>query len=100
MPQTMAAIVAKTAVSVNFAEVGKDALDVVQRVGPHGMTRQFGALPWRQFARNLAAQRLDALLQSLELLERFLIVGGSTLQLLNLLFDVLQFRLRVGSGLP
>ena len=49
---------------------------------------------------NLAAQRFDALLQPLQLLEGFLIVGGSTLQLLNLLLDVLQFRLRVGSGLP
>ena len=90
-------IVAKSAVAVNFAEVGKDALDVVQRIGPHGMARQFGALPWRELARDLPAQSFHALLQAFSCLQGLLIVGGSALQLLNLLFDALQFRLRFRS---
>ena len=62
------------------------------------MTRQLGALPRRQLARDLAAQRLDALLQALQLLEGLLVIAGSALQLFNLLLDALQFRMRVGSG--
>ena len=87
-------IVAKTAVAVNLAEVGKDALNVVQRIGTLGMARQFGALPGRQLAGHLPAQRVHALVQFLQLLLRFLIVAGSALQLLNLFLDAFQFVLR------
>ena len=77
MPQIIAASSPKAAVAVNFAEVGKDALDVVQRIRTVGMARQFGALPGGQLARHLAAQRVDAVVQRLQLLLRFLIVAGS-----------------------
>ena len=38
-------VVAKAAVAVNFAEVGEHALDVVERLRPLRMPRQFGFLP-------------------------------------------------------
>jgi hypothetical protein len=60
-------IVGKSAVAVNLAKVGEDAIDIVQRIGPHGMPRHFGALPRREIAGDLAAQGIDALMQILEL---------------------------------
>ena len=51
-------IVAKTAVAMDLAEIGKDALDVVQRIRTHGVARQLGALPRRELASHLAAQRV------------------------------------------
>jgi hypothetical protein len=45
MPQMMAASSPKGAVAVNFAEVGEDALDVVEGLGTLRMPRQFGFLP-------------------------------------------------------
>src|SRR5271165_7263393 len=91
-------VVGKAAVTVNLADIGKNPLDVIEGIGTHGVAGHFGALPRREFARNLAAQRLYALLQLLKLLEGFLVVGGSALQLLDLFLDALQFRLRAGCG--
>ena len=76
MPQIIAGIVAKAAVAMNFAEVGKDALDVVERIGTVGMARQLGALPRSQLSRHLPAQRVDAIVQDLQLALRVLIVAG------------------------
>ena len=45
MPQMIGGIVAETAVAVNFAEIGEQALDVVERLRTLGMPRQFGFLP-------------------------------------------------------
>ncbi len=91
-------IVAEAAVAVNLAEVGKDALNVVERVGPVRMARQLGALPRGQFAGHLALERLDALMQHHQLLLRLLIVAGGGMQLLNLFFNSLEFFLRFGSS--
>ncbi len=68
-------------------------LDVVERVRTVGMTSQFGALPGGQLPRHLAAQRVDAIMQSLQLLLRFGIVPRGALQLLNLLLDFFQLGL-------
>ena len=58
------------------------------------MARQLGALPWRQLARHLAAQRVHAPMHFLQLAARFLIVAGSDLQLLDLFLDAFQLVLR------
>ena len=91
-------VVAKTAVAVNFAEVGEDALDVIQRIGTAGMARQFGALPGSQLAGHLPAERRNPVMQYLQLLLGILIVSGSGLQLLNLTFDAFQLLLRFRNG--
>src|ERR1035437_7905422 len=72
-------IVAKTAVAMNLAEVGKDALDVVQRIRTHGVARQLGTLPGRELASHLAAQRVNPSVHFLQLATGFLVVAGSAL---------------------
>ena len=48
-------VVAKAAIAVNFAEIGEDALDVVERLRTLRMPRQFGLSPRRWEARSSAA---------------------------------------------
>ena len=100
MPANHGGIVAKTAVAVNLAEVGEDALNVVQGIRPHGMARQFGTLPRRQLASHLAAQSVHPPMHLLQLAARLLIVAGRSLQLLNLFLDAFEFGLALSKKLP
>ncbi len=43
-------VVAEATISVEFAEIGEDAFDVVEQVRPHGMASQLGSFPGAQFA--------------------------------------------------
>src|SRR5580658_9463993 len=44
-PANKRGIVAKPAIAVNLAPIGKYSLDVIKSLRPLGMTRQFGLLP-------------------------------------------------------
>ena len=90
-------IVAEAAVAVNFAPVGKNALDIIQRVGTLRMTRQFRALPGVQVRRNLAAKAVHPLVQLLDLAQRFRVLPLQRLQARDLLLDFFQFLLRFQS---
>src|SRR5579864_2444408 len=85
-------IVAEAAVSVNFAEVREDALDVVERLGALRMSRQFGLLPGAGRGVHFAAQGLDAVLELGDLpLHGSVGIGG--LHFGDLALDLLEFLL-------
>ena len=90
-------IVAESAVSVNLAPVGENALNIIQRVRTLRMTRQFGPLPRVQMRRNLAAKVVHAIVQLLDLPKRFRVLPLQRLQTRDLLFDFFQFLLRLQS---
>ncbi len=100
MPHTIAGSSPKAAVAVDFAEVGKDALDVVERIRTVGMTRQFGALPRRQLAGHLAAQRFHAVVQHLQLLLRLLIARRRRSAVARSAFRSFPARLALWKQLP
>ncbi len=56
-------IVAKSAVAVDFAEVSKQALDVIECLGTLGMASQFGFLPGGWGRLHLSPQIANALLE-------------------------------------
>src|SRR5664279_4102226 len=72
-------IVTKTAVSVNFAEIGKDALNVIQRIRTHRVACKFGTFPRRELASYLTPQRVHPDVHFLQLAAGFLVVAGSAL---------------------
>ena len=92
-------IVAEAAVAVNFAEVGKNALDVVESLGALRMPRQFGLLPCGGRSVHLLPQGIDALLQFRDL-PPGRIVGAVRFHLRHLALDLLQFLLCFFGRLP
>ena len=92
-------VVAKAAVAVNFAEVGEDALDVVERLRTLRMPRQFGLLPGGGRRVHFLPQGLDAFLQFGDLAAGG-VVGAGRFQVGDLALDLLQFLLRFFSGVP
>ena len=86
-------IVAEAAVAVNFAEVGEDALDVVERLRTLRMPRQFGFLPGSGWCIHFAAQGFDAILQFGDLAAGC-VVGAGRFQFGDLALDLFQFLLR------
>ncbi len=89
-------VVSEAAVAVQFAPVGEDAIHVIEGVRPLGMAREFSLLPGGEMRLKLLAQGGDLIVQLLQLAAGFLIRPGGALQLIDLLFDALQFVLRAG----
>ena len=73
-------IVAEAAIPVNLAPIGKNALDIIQRVGTLRMARQFRALPRVQVRRNFAAKVVHPFVQLLDLAKRFRVLPLQRLQ--------------------
>src|SRR5208337_3119108 len=69
-------IISKTAIAMNFTEVGEDTLNVIQRIRTHGVTRQLRALPSGQLSGHLALEGCDALLCRLQLALNVLVISG------------------------
>ena len=90
-------IVAEAAVPVDLAPIGKNAIDIIQRVGTLRMTRQFRALPRVQVRRNLAPEAVHPLVQKLDLAQCFRALTLQRLQTRDLIFDFFQFLLRFQS---
>jgi len=90
-------IVTEAAIPVNLAPVGKNALDIIQRVGTLRMTRQFRSLPCVQVRRNFAAKVVHSFVQLLDLAKSFRALPLQSLQSRNLLLDLFQFLLRLQS---
>ena len=60
-------IIGVAAIAVNFAPIGKNALDVVERIRPLRVPGQFGFFPGAEMGGHLFAQELNAFLKLLNL---------------------------------
>src|SRR4029077_1109205 len=94
-PANDGGIVSKAAVAVNLAEVGKHALDVVERLRTLGMPRQFRFLPCALQAPQVFSQNVNALLQFRELLSRLFVLPGVRFDQSHLPLDPIEFLLRL-----
>ena len=85
-------IIAEAAVAMDFAEIGEDALNVIERLRPLRMPRQFGLLPGGRRCVHLLSKGLNALLKRRDLPARGFIRAGR-FHLGDLAFDVFQLLL-------
>ena len=90
-------IIAVRAVSVDFAPIGEDALQIIQSVGALRMARQLSLLPCSLVRLNLFTQRFDLIMQPLQAGACLPVIAGSGFQDRDLLFDVFEFALRSGA---
>ena len=60
-------IIGVTAITMNFAPLRENALDVVERIRPLRVPRQFGFFPGAEMCGHLFAQELNAFLKLLNL---------------------------------
>ena len=90
-------VVAKATVSMNFAQVGKDALDVVEGLRALRMPRQFRLVPGSGRSVHLFAKGFDALAQRGDLALRG-IVGARGFHLGHLTLDLFHFLLNFFGG--
>ena len=86
-------IVPESPVTMNLTEIRKDAFDVVERLRPLWMPRQFCPLPCSQWSVHLTADGLNAILQSRDLASGR-VVRPIRLQIRDLALDLLKFLLR------
>ena len=61
------AVIGVLAVAVQFLEIGKGLVDVIQRIGTAGVAGELDALPGGEIVKNLAPGLLDFLFNHLEL---------------------------------
>jgi hypothetical protein len=87
-------IVAEAAVSVNLAPVREDALNVVEGVRTLRMASQFRLFPGAEMGVYLVTQRLDAVIQLLDLLPGAIVLSRYGLQFRDLLLDFVELLLR------
>src|SRR5579863_5503900 len=85
-------IVAKSAISMNLAEIGEDAFDVIKRLRALRVARQFRLLPGGGWGVHFQAKGLNAFLQGGNLTASG-VIGACRLHLGDLAFDLLQFLL-------
>jgi hypothetical protein len=83
---------------VNFAEVGKQALDVIESLRTLRMAGEFGFLPGGLRRLHLFAQSVETLLELRKLLVSAVITGRGSLNLGHLALDLFQFLLRFVVG--
>ena len=90
-------VVAKAAIAVNLAEIGKHALDVIERLRALRMPRQFGPLPG---GRGALISRRRVSMRSCKFgdLTARRIVGAGRFQFRDLTLDLLQLLLRFFGG--
>ena len=94
-------IVAEAAVAVNLAPVGEHPFDVIEGVRPLRMARQFRLLPRAQVRVDLLAQRMDPLVELVDLLaSSSSLWPGDRLQLFKLLLDLLPVPLALSIPSP
>ena len=91
-------IVAERAIAVNFAEVGEQALDVIEGLRALGMTGEFRFLPGGLRCIHLFPKSRKPLLELLELLVSSVVAGRGSLDLGHLALDLFEFLLRFVVG--
>ena len=87
-------IIAKGTITVNFTPAGKKTLHIIKSERTLGMARQFSLLPRIDVDADLLAQKIDLVLEVLELEMSFLVLPCLGLKLGNLLFYRFQLPLR------
>ena len=80
-------------VAVKLFETGKDADNIIQRVGPLRVTRQLGNLPGRQIRKNRFGQRTTFFSQL------FYFIGDIDVCIVTDIVQLIDLRFQFGDGL-